>query len=157
MLSREDASHGARCVCHDTSFSDKTRQCCLARRRLLGSLALEPTKAAEGATFLSKVLAIAHATMTKIATFVMFWTMLAHFGPIPGLPPQQSQNKSLKPPNSGCFDRIGTRHVIKKNTLQDQNFVFFLVLFWAQTLSFFSCFVRIGTGAYSIETLFGEF
>ena len=52
-------------------------------------------------------------------------TMLTHFGPIPGRAPQQSQNKSLKPPNSGCFDRIGTRHVIKKNTHQDQNFAFF--------------------------------
>ena len=87
-------------------------------------------------------------------TFVVFWTLLAHFGPIPSRPPQQSQKKSPKPQNSGCFDRIGTRLVIKKNTHQDQSFAFFGSFFWLKIWLFFSRFDRLGTGSYSIETLF---
>ena len=85
-----------------------------------------------------------------MTTFVVFWTMLAHFGPIPGRPPQQSQNKSLKPQNSGCFDRIGTRHVIKKYTHQDQIFAFFWSFFGLKNCHFCSCIVRIGPQAKKI-------
>ena len=79
--------------------------------------------------------------------------MLAHFGPIPGRPPQRSQNRSPKPQNSGSLGRIGTAHIIEKNTHQDQIF-FFLTIFMLKIALFSGCLDRIGTGAYSIETLF---
>ena len=76
--------------------------------------------------------------MTRMPTFVVFWTLLAHFGPIPSRPPQQSHKKSLKPEIANRFDRIGTRHIIKKNAHQDQIFALFFVLFWLKNLVFSS-------------------
>ena len=73
-----------------------------------------------------------------------FCSVLDHVGSIPGRPPQQSQEKSLKPPNSRCPGRVGTRHVSKRKTHQDQ------------ILLFFSCPVRVGTVSYSNGTVFGE-
>ena len=90
-------------------------------------------------------------------TFVVFRTLLAHFGPIPGRPPHQSQKKSLRPQNSRCPDRIGTRHIIKKNTHQDQIFAFFWSFSWLIISPFFSRPDGIGTGSYSIGTLFLKF
>ena len=88
--------------------------------------------------------------MTRMPTFVVFWLFWPISGP-PADPPQQSQKKSLKPQNSRCFDRIGTRLVIKKNTHQDQIFAFLGSCFLVKIWLFFSRFDRIGTGSYSID------
>ena len=81
------------------------------------------------------------------------------FGPFRANPrptPHQSQNKSLSPRISRCSDRIGPRHIIKRNTHQDQIVAFFGSFFWLKFL-FFNRPDRIRTGSYSIGTFFWNF